>query len=82
MEKGFTIEVYNNTNTEKEIQLYLELESKIYPEYPCNNLAECFYRLKQSLNLPEYHQHSIGIKFKNYVDNKKIFAQLLKKSRC
>ena len=66
-------------NSEKEIQIYLQLGSKIYPEYPCNNLAECFYRLKQSMNLPEYHQHSIGIKFKNYLDNKFIFCTTFEK---
>ena len=33
-----------------------------------------FYRLKQCLNLPDGHQHSIAIKFKNYIDDKFIFA--------
>ena len=58
---------------DKEIQIYLQLGSKLYPEYPCNNLSECFYRLKETLNLPDYHQHSMSIKFKNYMDNKFIF---------
>ena len=58
----------------KELQIYMQLGSKLYPEYPCNNIAECFYRLKQALNLPELHQHSISIKFKNYIKNKFIFA--------
>ena len=61
-------------NPDKEIQLYMQLSSKLYPEYPCNNISECFYRLKECLNLPEYHQHAISIKFKNYIDNKFIFA--------
>lgn len=61
-------------NPDKEIQMYLQLGSKLYPEYPVQSVAECFYRLKEALNLPEYHQHSISIKFKNYVDNKFIFA--------
>jgi hypothetical protein len=33
-----------------------------------------FYRLKEALNLPDYHQHAISIKFRNYIDNKFIFA--------
>ena len=61
-------------NPDKEIQLYMQLGSKLYPEYPCNNISECFYRLKEALNLPEYHQHAISTKFKNYIDNKFIFA--------
>ena len=61
-------------NPDKEIQLYLQLGSKIYPEYPCTNISECFYRLKQALNLPDYHQHSISIRSKNYIDNKFIFC--------
>ena len=61
-------------NPDKEIQIYLQLGSKLYPEYPCNNLSECFYRLKEAMNLPEYHQHSISIKFKNYISNKFIFC--------
>ena len=61
-------------NPDKEIQLYMQLGSKLYPEYPCNNLSECFYRLKECLNLPTYHQHAISIKFRNYINNKFIFA--------
>jgi len=30
--------------------------------------------LKEALNLPEYHQHSLAIKFKNYIDNKFVFC--------
>ena len=59
---------------DKEVQIYLQLGSKLYPEYPCNNMSECFYRLKQAMNLPEYHQHSISIKFQNYIRNKFIFC--------
>lgn len=61
-------------NPDKEVQIYLQLGSKLYPEYPCNNISECFYRLKEAMNLPEYHQHAISIKFKNYIDNKFIFG--------
>ena len=30
--------------------------------------------MKKSLNLPDFHQHSIGIKFANYRSNKFIFG--------
>ena len=54
-------------NPDKEIQIYLQLGSKLYPEYPCQSIAESFYKLKEAMNLPEYHQHAISIKFKNYI---------------
>ena len=59
---------------DKELQIYMQLGSKLYPEYPCNNISECFYRLKEAMHLPEYHQHAISIKFQNYVRNKFIFC--------
>lgn len=59
---------------DKEISLFLQLGPKRYPEYECQSIAECFYRLKQVMNLPEFHQHSIGIKYRNYYNNKFIFA--------
>jgi len=61
-------------NSDRELSIFLQLGAKIYPEYNCNNISECFYRLKHAMNLPEYHQHSIGIKFKNYMDNKFIYC--------
>jgi len=64
----------SNYDPDKEIQLYLQLGSKLYPEYPCQSVSECFYRLKEAMNLPDYHQHSISIKFKNYINNKFIFC--------
>ena len=66
-------------NPDKEIQLYMQLGSKLYPEYPCNNISECYYRLKQALNLPELHQHAISIKFKNYIKDKFVFAVCFEK---
>ena len=59
---------------DREVQFQLQLGSSLYPQYPCTNLSECFYHLKKSLNLPDFHQHSIGIKFNNYRSNKFIFG--------
>jgi hypothetical protein len=64
---------------DKELQIYLQLGAKLYPEYATNNLSECFYRLKQSLNLPDYHQHSSGIRFKRYIRESLFSAQTLRK---
>ena len=57
-----------------ELQINLQLGSKLYPEYPANNLAECYYRLREALNLPDWHQHSTSIKFKDYIRNKFIYC--------
>ena len=57
-----------------ELQINLQLGSKLYPEYPTNNLSECYYRLKEALNLPDYHQRAIAIKFKDYIRNKFIYC--------
>ena len=70
-------------NPDKELQIYMQLGSKLYPEYPCNNTSECFYRLKEAMNLPILHQHAISIKFKSYFNNKFIFCVSFEKnSRC
>ena len=61
-------------NPDKELQIYLQLGSKLYPEYPTNNLSECFYRLKEAMNLPDWHQHALSIRFDNYTRDKFIFC--------
>ena len=58
----------------KELQIALQLGSKLYPEYPTTNLSECYYRLREALNLPDYHQHAISNKFKDYIRNKLIYC--------
>ena len=65
---------------DKELQIYLQLGSKLYPENPTNNLSECFYRLKETLNLPDHHQHAVAIKFHNYIRNKLIFGVSFEKT--
>ena len=57
-----------------ELQISLQLGSKLYPEYPTNNMSECYYRLREALNLPDWHQHAISIKFKDYIRNKFIYC--------
>ena len=67
-------EDYGLYDPDKEIQISLQLGAKLYPEYPTNSISECYYRLKEAMNLPDYHQHSIAIKFKNYISDKFIYC--------
>ena len=48
----------------KDLEFQIQLGSKLFPEYPCNSLSQCFYHLRKALNLPVFHQHSISIDFK------------------
>ena len=58
----------------KDLEFQIQLGSKLYPEYPCNSLTQCFYHLRKALNLPVFHQHSISIDFKQYRDRQFIFG--------
>ena len=62
-----------------ELEFQIQLGSKLYPEYPCKSISECFSILKQTLNLPDEHLHSVGIDFKQYYSNKFIFAMSFEK---
>ena len=57
-----------------DLEFQIQLGSKLYPEYPCNSLTQCFYHLRKALNLPMFHQHSMSIDFKQYRDRQFIFA--------
>ena len=61
-------------NPNLELEFQIQLGGKLYPEYPCRTVNECFSILKETLNLPEKYQHSIGITFDEYIRNKFIFA--------
>ena len=58
----------------KDLEFQIQLGSKMYPEYPCNSITQCFYHLRKALNLPMFHQHSMNINFKQYRDRQFIFA--------
>ena len=58
----------------KDLEFQIQLGSKLYPEYPCNSITQCFYHLRKALNLPMFHQHSMNINFKQYRDRQFIFA--------
>ena len=57
-------------NPSQELEIGLQLGNVRVPEYPCQSLAESFYHLKQSFNLPDHHQHSLGIRLKQYRQDK------------
>ena len=59
---------------DKDLEFQIQLGSKLYPEYPCNSITQCFYHLRKALNLPMFHQHSMNINFKQYRDRQFIFA--------
>ena len=57
-----------------DLEFQIQLGSKLYPEYPCNSLTQCFYHLRKALNLPMFHQHSMSIDFKQYRDRQFVYA--------
>ena len=59
---------------DKDLEFQIQLGSKLYPEYPCNSITQCFYHLRKALNLPLFHQHSMNINFKQYRDRQFVFA--------
>ena len=58
----------------KDLEFQIQLGSKLYPEYPCNSITQCFSHLRKALNLPMFYQHSLNINFKQYRDRQFIFA--------
>ena len=59
---------------DKDLEFQIQIGSKLYPEYPCNSITQCYYHLRKALNLPMFHQHSMNINFKQYRDRQFIFA--------
>ena len=51
----------------------------MYPEYPVKSVSEAFSILKQTLNLPDWGLHSVGIDYGQYISNKFIFAMSFEK---
>ena len=51
----------------------------MYPENPVKSISEAFCILKQTLNLPDWGLHSVGIDFKQYTSSKFIFAMSFEK---
>ena len=67
---------YDNS---KELEIQLQLGPKLYPEYPCKSVSEAFTILKQTLNLPDWNLHSVGIDYRQYISNKFIYGMSFEK---
>ena len=52
---------------DKDLEFQIQVGSKLYPEYLCNSITQCFHHLRKALNLPLFHQHSMNINFKQTV---------------
>ena len=59
---------------DKDLEFQFQLGSKLYPEFPCNSITQCFYHVRKALSLPLFHQHSKNINFKQYRDRQFVFA--------
>ena len=66
-------------NPVQELEFQIQLGGKLYPEYPCKSISECFTILKQTLNLPDWGLHSVGIDYRQYLSNKFIFGMSFEK---
>jgi len=66
-------------NPDKELEFQIQLGGKLYPEYPVKSISEAFCILKQTLNLPDWGLHSVGIDYTQYISKKNIFAMSFEK---
>jgi hypothetical protein len=73
------MEADDKYNPAYELELQLSLGAKLYPEYSVKSISEAFCILKQTLNLPDWGLHSVGISRKQYNSNKFIFAMSFEK---
>ena len=62
-----------------ELEFQIQLGSKLYPEYPVKSVSEAFCLLKQTLNLPDWGLHSVGIDYGQYINDKFIYAMSFEK---
>jgi hypothetical protein len=69
----------NSYRSDLELEFQIQLGSKLYPEYPVRSVSERFSILKQTLNLPDWGLHSVGIDFKQYINDKFIFGMSFEK---
>ena len=66
-------------NPEKELEFQIQLGGKLYPEYPVKSISEAFSILKQTLNLPDWGLHSVGVDYHQYTSSKFIFGMSFEK---
>ena len=68
--------IYDN---DLDLEIQLQLGSKLFPEYPCKSKTQALYFLRKALNLPLFHQHHLSIEFNQYNSNTFIFAMNMEK---
>ena len=68
--------IYDN---DLDLELQLQLGSKLFPEYPCKRTTQAFYYLQKASNLHLFHQHHLSIKYNQYKSNKFIFAMKMER---
>jgi hypothetical protein len=66
-------------NPDKELEFQIQLGGKLYPEYPVKSISEAFCILKQTLNLPDWGLHSVGVDYHQYTSSKFIFGMSFEK---
>ena len=66
-------------NPDYDLEFQIQLGSKLYPEYPCNSITQCFYHLRKALNLPTFHQRSISSQWLEYKESEFILGFNLEK---
>jgi hypothetical protein len=62
------------TSTEKELEIQVQIGSKVFPEYPLKSVSEAWNQLKKALGLMYSTYHSISITPKQYRANRFIAA--------
>lgn len=57
-----------------EFKFYVQIGSKLFPEYPIQSHSEAYYQLKKTLGIQSSNVHSFDITARQYRDNKMILA--------
>jgi hypothetical protein len=57
-----------------EFKFYVQIGSKLFPEYPIQSHSEAYYQLKKTLGIQSSNVHSFDITAREYRDNKMILA--------
>ena len=58
----------------KELQWQIQIGGKMFPEYPCQSLAESFYQLKKAMGIAGSAFHSLDITPTQYRNDKFILG--------
>lgn len=59
---------------EGEFKFYVQIGSKMFPEYPIQSHSEAYYQLKKTLGIQSSNVHSFDITSREYRENKMILA--------